>query len=76
MASGLDEKTTNTSDLLEEIAALRKHVAELEAEKANLAKSRFLAAANHDLRQPLQAMSLLLGALSYAGLDDDGKEVA
>lgn len=47
-----------------------------EAERASRAKSRFLAAANHDLRQPLQAMSLLLGALSYSGLDDDGREVA
>ena len=33
------------------------------AEKANLAKSRFLAAANHDLRQPLQAMGLLIQVL-------------
>lgn len=47
-----------------------------EAEKANRAKSHFLAAANHDLRQPLQAMSLLLGALSYAGLGDDGEDIA
>src|SRR5271166_222094 len=33
------------------------------AEHANLVKSRFLAAASHDLRQPLQALSLLRGAL-------------
>lgn len=33
------------------------------ADAANLAKSRFLASASHDLRQPLHAMSLLLGVL-------------
>jgi PAS domain S-box-containing protein len=34
-----------------------------DAEAANASKSRFLAAAGHDLRQPLYAMSLFLGAL-------------
>src|SRR4051794_37913459 len=34
-----------------------------EAEQASLAKSRFLAAASHDLRQPLQTMSVLHGIL-------------
>lgn len=36
----------------------------LDAERANLAKSRFLAAASHDLRQPLQTLVLIQGLLS------------
>ncbi|CAN5221517.1 chemotaxis protein CheB [soil metagenome] len=35
-----------------------------QAELANVAKSRFLAAASHDLRQPLQGLALLQGLLA------------
>jgi two-component system, sensor histidine kinase len=46
-----------------------------EAEHANLAKSRFLATASHDLRQPLQSLSLLNGALRRMIRDEDSTEV-
>jgi PAS domain S-box-containing protein len=43
-----------------------------EAEKANSAKSRFLAAASHDLRQPLSALTLYVDVLArkLGGKDD------
>lgn len=47
---------------IEEALETTKH----EAERANLAKSRFLAAASHDLRQPLQSLTLLKELLVQA----------
>jgi PAS domain S-box-containing protein len=40
------------------------------ADRANKAKSRFLATASHDLRQPLQALSLLNGTLRRIAHDE------
>ncbi|MDX1823318.1 MAG: transporter substrate-binding domain-containing protein, partial [Thiohalomonadales bacterium] len=45
------------------------------AEKANSAKSDFLAAASHDLRQPLHAMSLQIGQLNELLQDDKAQQV-
>jgi PAS domain S-box-containing protein len=44
------------------------------ADRANLGKSRFLATASHDLRQPLQALSLLNGTLRRLVDDPDARE--
>jgi two-component system, sensor histidine kinase len=44
------------------------------ADRANQTKSRFLATASHDLRQPLQSLSLLNGALRRAVTDPDASE--
>ena len=40
------------------------HAAKRQAEQASKAKSRFLAAASHDLRQPLQTLALIQGLLA------------
>jgi signal transduction histidine kinase len=42
------------------------------AEQANLAKSHFLAAASHDLRQPMHALGLFVGALRGVQLPPEG----
>jgi len=56
---------------MEQALAEAKEIAEM----ANQAKSRFLAAANHDLRQPLQAIRLLLESLSLYQLEPRAGEV-
>lgn len=44
-------------------------------EAANLAKTRFLAAASHDLRQPIHTLSLFCAALETQRLDKDSEEI-
>ncbi len=45
------------------------------AESANRAKTRFLASANHDLRQPIHAMSMLVYALKNEVSTDQGRSI-
>jgi signal transduction histidine kinase len=47
----------------------------LAAEQANAAKSRFLAAASHDLRQPVHALSLFVAAMRPRTMDDEAREL-
>ena len=56
--SSVIRDVTERKKMEQEIIAARQ-----EAERANKANSAFLAAASHDLRQPVQALSLLNGAL-------------
>ena len=46
-----------------------------QADLANLAKTRFLAAASHDLRQPLQTLCLLQGLLARTVQGDKAQDV-
>jgi two-component system, sensor histidine kinase len=68
VAERTDELTRLTHRLMHEIAQRRETekallLAKAEAEEANLGKTLFLAAASHDLHQPLDAARLFLGTL-------------
>jgi PAS domain S-box-containing protein len=56
-------------------AEVRLHEAVATAEQALLAKTRFLAAASHDLRQPLQALNLFVSVLSGRETDPAKKDI-
>lgn len=56
-------------------ASSRLHEARGEAEAANVAKTRFLAAVSHDLRQPMQALSMYASVLKERLTDPDALRV-
>ena len=62
---------TDFRDTERQLAAAREA-----AEQANLAKSRFLAAASHNLRQPLQTLTLLHDVLHSRLADEKAAELA
>ncbi len=51
------------------------HSAQQLAEDANIAKSRFLAAASHDLRQPIHAQGLFLDVLARTALTGQQRDL-
>jgi signal transduction histidine kinase len=59
-----------------EIEKRNAEAAQKTAEQANLAKSRFLAAASHDLRQPLHALMLFAGLVDGASPEQRGTLIA
>ncbi len=67
------EARTRLEDL--RLARETAEAARREAERAAQSKSRFLAAASHDLRQPLQSLLLFAEVLSSAGLGDRERRV-
>ena len=64
------EDVTERRRAADALAAARR-----EAELASLAKSRFLAAASHDLRQPLQTLALLQGLLAKNVVGQEGQQL-
>jgi two-component system CheB/CheR fusion protein len=64
-SSGVEGVVITFTDVTERNRVRQQlHEAVRRSEQANLAKSRFLASASHDLRQPLQALTLLQGLLA------------
>jgi signal transduction histidine kinase len=60
-----------------EVAALAENLKRQKelAEEANQSKSRFLAAASHDLRQPVHSLSLFVGALAEQPHSAEGQRL-
>lgn len=72
--SAIDLRFEN-SELVEQLRVETETAgaARLEAERANAAKSKFLAAASHDLRQPLHAMTLFTAAMEEHTLPSESR---
>lgn len=65
------------SDLAQKLEAQKTELEyqKQQAEQANLAKSQFLAAASHDLRQPLHAQGLFVGELQERVRDRECQQI-
>ncbi len=77
----IDGSVEAVSIMIQDITEQRRTEEELRrardsAEQANALKSRFLAATSHDLRQPLQTLSLLQSILVERIKDDDTGRIA
>ncbi|MDO8958099.1 MAG: ATP-binding protein [Rhodocyclaceae bacterium] len=71
MESALQERTEALSAANRELLAAKDA-----AEAATEAKSRFLAAASHDLRQPIQAINLFKDALNQTTLNEEQQRIS
>lgn len=74
----LGNQFNNMAGRLQESYATLEHKVEERTHQldlANQAKSRFLAAASHDLRQPMHALNLYLGALAAYDLPEPARPV-
>lgn len=76
LRNGIELQFKN-AQLLDQLAeeSRQANLAREQAEEANRAKTHFLAAASHDLRQPLHAMGLFVEALSRSDLSSEQAQV-
>ncbi|MCP4595884.1 MAG: PAS domain-containing protein [Neptuniibacter sp.] len=81
----VEERTSELTELNEQLVSeieeragveARLREAKLEADRANLSKTKFLAAVSHDLLQPLNAARLFSGALSEKIQDEGHRTLA
>jgi signal transduction histidine kinase len=70
LAWGRDELEQRVTDATIELRARKE-----EAEEATVAKSRFLASASHDLRQPTHALGMFIARLGQLPLDRQTSEL-
>lgn len=73
----VNERTSELKHALEEQQRLNQALEEAkqQADEANLSKTRFLAAASHDLLQPLNAARLFLSALADTEQSDEQRRL-
>ena len=66
----LEEQSQHLSDALHNAEDAKQA-----AETSSQSKTRFIAAASHDLRQPVHVLNLFGGALKHASLDDKSRDI-